>query len=861
MSSCTACGQPMSSGWVEAMGMHFHQQCFVCQVCKEPMGLDEFNTIEGAPAHPTCFETVRPKDYCTGCAEAFKLGDKQIIVSGGRFHTTCFKCNLCWKEFAEREVFAVVASKSVHTGECARKAREAEAAKNRPPSPPPPPPPPPRPPTPPPTPIEEPKPCPKCPGLEQQVADLQAKLAEAERQATQAQKELQDHLSTCKEQVQSLKEKAQSLENALDTVKGENKLLEQKTTEQSAALQTAKAEAELQKREAQRNEAQVMALEDKLKAAEAALDTTKTSSASKGEMGSKLHELEEALNVANVKADEAKLEGVARTARVAEQLGETERELQRARETAARAVSDQQQSENTQRQLEERIRQLEAIIAELQARMRNFKQGPSGEVTLCFTDVQSSTELWETREMGMRQALALHNKLLRELIEANQGYEVKTEGDAFMVAFPSAACALAWCCQTQVRLLEQPWPREMLSHPACEQTSVGGQLLFCGLRVRMGFNTGFPDCEEDPVSGRTDYFGPMVNRTARVGGKPKGGQIYCGSEAYARLAATNAFQFNDCIAVSTGKHKLKGIADEEEIWEIKPNTLVGRSPYFEEPVVKTTRIVAEEESRWVKVLQVRKNPNHEQKMEKELQLAREELERLRPLAAAREFMLTRFTQTDGDSSPVKRLPKLLPVPVPEPEPWLKQEFGITPRIDRGSPTFSGVDGAFAYCMSCGVPHKWASNPYVRNPRPSSRQNDSQEQMCRPCKQVTVRTALPTSPKPFPQNHWWVCDSCGCGEPSTRPLGFSVREQCPRCMRVSGLVVRDRAPHPNRAALEMVVCCLGCKNEEPALETETYGKTMTLYCRSCVNSTQWVVAYPTPPSRQSSLTRSSSRLSK
>ena len=64
---------------------------------------------------------------------------------------------------------------------------------------------------------------------------------------------------------------------------------------------------------------------------------------------------------------------------------------------------------------------------------------PTGTVTFLFTDIEGSTRL--LRELGpdaYSEALAEHRRVLRETFAANGGVEVDTQGDAFLVAFPTA---------------------------------------------------------------------------------------------------------------------------------------------------------------------------------------------------------------------------------------------------------------------------------------------------------------------------------------------------------------------------------------------------------------------------------------
>jgi adenylate cyclase len=170
------------------------------------------------------------------------------------------------------------------------------------------------------------------------------------------------------------------------------------------------------------------------------------------------------------------------------------------------------------------------------ARLDQEVEAPVGDVTLVFTDIKNSTILWETYPIAMRSAIRMHNEVMRRHLRIIGGYEVKTEGDAFMVAFPTVTSALLWCFTIQSQLLEVQWPQEILSSVHGDEVQdADGNIIFRGLSVRMGIHWGQPVCEVDPVTKRMDYFGPMVNRAARIEGVADGGQICVSSDFIAEV--------------------------------------------------------------------------------------------------------------------------------------------------------------------------------------------------------------------------------------------------------------------------------------------------------------------------------------
>src|SRR5215218_5745365 len=82
---------------------------------------------------------------------------------------------------------------------------------------------------------------------------------------------------------------------------------------------------------------------------------------------------------------------------------------------------------------------------------------PTGTVTFLFTDIEGSTRLWEQHPEAMRAALARHDAILRQAIQAQCGHVFKTIGDAFCAAFATAPEALAAALQAQRVLQAEPW--------------------------------------------------------------------------------------------------------------------------------------------------------------------------------------------------------------------------------------------------------------------------------------------------------------------------------------------------------------------------------------------------------------------
>jgi predicted ATPase len=151
---------------------------------------------------------------------------------------------------------------------------------------------------------------------------------------------------------------------------------------------------------------------------------------------------------------------------------------------------------------------------------------PTGTVTFLMTDIEASTQRWEEEPEAMRAALERHDAVLRRAIADAGGWPFKHTGDGMIAAFAAARPAIEAAIAAQHRL---------------------------ELPVRMGISTGEAELRDD------DYFGPALNRTARIMAAAHGGQIVVG-------AATAAIA-EGIELIELGEHRLRDLSQPQRLYQ------------------------------------------------------------------------------------------------------------------------------------------------------------------------------------------------------------------------------------------------------------------------------------------------------
>jgi len=159
--------------------------------------------------------------------------------------------------------------------------------------------------------------------------------------------------------------------------------------------------------------------------------------------------------------------------------------------------------------------------------------------TVLFTDVVAHTEMMQRLgDAKGREVLREHERIMRVVLKAHGGTEVKTMGDGFMASFGSVTRAVE-CARA-------------LQRAFAERNEAGDEPL----TVRVGLNAG------EPIQEEGDLFGSTVILAARIAAQAEGGEVLA-SLAVRELCAGKGFLFAD-----RGEHVLRGFEDPVRMYEI-----------------------------------------------------------------------------------------------------------------------------------------------------------------------------------------------------------------------------------------------------------------------------------------------------
>jgi class 3 adenylate cyclase len=186
---------------------------------------------------------------------------------------------------------------------------------------------------------------------------------------------------------------------------------------------------------------------------------------------------------------------------------------------------------------------IDEMVSELERERPDMRAhaAPDGTVAILFSDIEDSTAF--TERLGDERWLEVlreHNAIFRERLARHHGYEVKSQGDGFMLAFPDPCEALECAIDVQRAFAER------------ERDGSGE-----ALRVRMGLHTG------EVISEQGDYFGKNVIMAARIAAEARGGEILVSEELREAAAGGNGngLRFDEGREV-----ELKGLAGSHRVF-------------------------------------------------------------------------------------------------------------------------------------------------------------------------------------------------------------------------------------------------------------------------------------------------------
>jgi class 3 adenylate cyclase len=181
-----------------------------------------------------------------------------------------------------------------------------------------------------------------------------------------------------------------------------------------------------------------------------------------------------------------------------------------------------------------------AVIGQQRPSLRSTA-APDGTVTILFSDIEASTAINERLgDVRWLELLRTHHAIVRDSVRDHGGYEVKAQGDGFMIAFASARravqCARAIQGEIDTRLGERPYGP---------------------IRLRIGLHTG------EAMRDEADFYGRNVVLAARITEQARGGEILASSVVKQLTESAGDVRFE-----GERRLELKGLAGSHTVYTV-----------------------------------------------------------------------------------------------------------------------------------------------------------------------------------------------------------------------------------------------------------------------------------------------------
>jgi class 3 adenylate cyclase len=166
---------------------------------------------------------------------------------------------------------------------------------------------------------------------------------------------------------------------------------------------------------------------------------------------------------------------------------------------------------------------------------------PDGTVTILFSDIESSTAINERLgDVRWLELLRSHHAIVREQVHQHGGFEVKAQGDGFMIAFPSARRAVQ-CA----RAIQDAIDSELGEGPAGP------------IRLRIGLHTG------EAIKEEADFYGVNITLAARIADRARGGEILASSVVKQLTESAGDLRFENGREL-----ELDGLAGKHTVYKV-----------------------------------------------------------------------------------------------------------------------------------------------------------------------------------------------------------------------------------------------------------------------------------------------------